>query len=98
MAVGAAGSSVDLSAIRIHTGTTADASARAVGARAYTVGRHIVFRQGEYRPDTPGGRSLLAHELEHAAQQGAAPYRGGAIRMGAPNDPEERSAERAEAG
>jgi len=97
MTTEASGSQVDLSAVRIHTGATADASAKAVGARAYTVGRHIVFRQGEFRPDTRRGRALLAHELEHVAQQGAAPYRGGSIRMGSPHDPEERAAARAEA-
>ncbi|HEY2325605.1 MAG TPA: DUF4157 domain-containing protein [Thermoanaerobaculia bacterium] len=61
--------SADLSSIRVHTGTQAAQSARAVGARAYTVGNHIVFGAGEYAPQTSAGRRLLAHELAHAGQQ-----------------------------
>lgn len=59
----------DFGGVRIHTGTQAAWSARAVGARAYTVGRDIVFDAGEYAPETPGGRRLLAHELAHVIQQ-----------------------------
>ncbi len=59
----------DFSRIRIHEGAAADRSAALVGARAYTVGRHIVFAAGQYSPSTTGGRVLLAHELAHAAQQ-----------------------------
>lgn len=58
--------------VRIHTGPLAEASADAVHARAYTVGRHVVFGAGEYRPGTADGRRLLAHELAHVVQQGAA--------------------------
>ena len=49
----------------------ANAAARAVGARAFTVGRDIVFAAGEYAPHTQAGRRLLAHELTHVLQQGA---------------------------
>lgn len=59
----------DLSDVRIHTGPLASRSAEAVTARAYTVGRNIVFRSGEYAPDTTEGRRLLAHELAHVLQQ-----------------------------
>src|SRR5439155_25521539 len=31
------------------------------------------FREGQYRPHTFAGRQLLAHELTHVVQQGAAP-------------------------
>jgi hypothetical protein len=55
--------------VRVHTDRRAAESARAVSARAYTVGTHIVFGEGEYRPDTPDGRRLLAHELVHVLQQ-----------------------------
>ncbi len=41
-------------------------SAAAVGARAYTVGRDIVFGATEYRPREPGGMWLLAHEVAHS--------------------------------
>jgi hypothetical protein len=61
----------DFSKVRIHTDAPAAASARSVAARAYTVGERIVFGQGEFRPQTSGGRSVLAHELTHVAQQRA---------------------------
>ena len=56
---------VDLSAVRIHTGARAAEAARAVNARAYAVGRDVVFGAGEYQPSSPDGRRLLAHELAH---------------------------------
>jgi|GEM_PF-4449364 len=62
----------DFSRVRIHTGKLAANSARAVGARAYTVGNDIVFGENQYRPhDGAGaGARLLAHELTHTIQQG----------------------------
>jgi hypothetical protein len=58
----------DFSRVRIHTGSQADASARAVRAQAYALGDHVVFSAGRYAPGTPNGRWLLAHELAHVAQ------------------------------
>lgn len=60
----------DFGDVRVHTGAQADESARAVDARAYTVGRDLAFRAGEYAPHTPAGRRLLAHDLAHVVQQG----------------------------
>ncbi len=57
--------------VRIHTSEHAGASARALGARAYTVGRDVVFAPGEFAPHTDDGRRLLAHELAHVIQQTA---------------------------
>ncbi|HXU46186.1 MAG TPA: DUF4157 domain-containing protein [Thermoanaerobaculia bacterium] len=62
----------DFGGVRVHAGSEAAGSARALNARAYTVGRHVVFGAGEFRPDTEGGRLLLAHELTHVVQQAAA--------------------------
>lgn len=59
-------------AVRIHTDSSAAASATAIRARAYTVGSHVAFAQGEYRPETNSGRRLLAHELTHVIQQSGA--------------------------
>jgi hypothetical protein len=59
----------DLGVVRVHHDRDAEAAARAVDARAFTLGRDIVFGAGEYRPDTAVGRRLLAHELAHVAQQ-----------------------------
>lgn len=44
-------------------------SARKLNARAYTVGRDIVFGAGQYQPSTNEGRQLIAHELTHVLQQ-----------------------------
>lgn len=56
---------VDLSGVRVHTDALAAESARAVGARAYTVGSDLVFGAGQYLPGTPDGLRLIAHEVGH---------------------------------
>lgn len=61
----------DLGEVRVHTGGEAQRSARELNARAYTLGHHVVFGASEYRPESPGGRLLLAHELTHVLQQAA---------------------------
>ncbi len=63
----------DFGSVRVHHGAMAALSAREVAALAYTVGRHIVFDAGQYRPRSAAGRRLLAHELAHVVQQSAAP-------------------------
>ena len=59
----------DFSQIRVHT---APEAAAAINAKAFTLGRNVVFGAGNYRPDTSEGRKLLAHELVHTIQQKAA--------------------------
>jgi hypothetical protein len=59
----------DFGRVRIHTDARAAASARAVDALAYTVGRDVVFGSGQYAPRASWGRRLLAHELTHVVQQ-----------------------------
>lgn len=66
---------VDLGAVRVHDDGSAQASARDVAARAYTVGSDIVFGPGLYRPGSEPGRALLAHELAHVMQQARGPPR-----------------------
>jgi Domain of unknown function (DUF4157) len=61
----------DFSRGRVHTEARAAASARALGARAYTVGTALVFDSGQYASDTAEGRRLLAHEFAHLVQQGS---------------------------
>ncbi len=63
---------IDFSRVRIHSDDQAGASARALGARAYTIGANIVLDSGQYSPGTQQGRALLAHELTHVVQQGQA--------------------------
>ncbi len=59
----------DFSQVRVHADGKAAESAEAVNARAYTVGRDIVFGPGQYAQQTETGQRLLAHELTHVIQQ-----------------------------
>jgi hypothetical protein len=59
----------DFSTVRVHTDADAAKAATSVRARAFTSGRNIFFRQGEYKPSSQIGRALLAHELTHVIQQ-----------------------------
>ena len=59
----------DFGHVRVHTDKQAATSAEQISARAYTVGRDIVFGSGEYSPRTMMGQQLLAHELAHVVQQ-----------------------------
>jgi hypothetical protein len=80
--------------VRVHHGDHAAALSRAVSARAFTVGSDIFFGVGEYRPETAGGRELLAHELAHVVQQRGAPSTG-PLMVSQPGDTLEREAEAA---
>jgi len=64
---------LDFAGVRVHSDGDAARSAQDLSARAYTVGNHIVFGDGEYQPGSATGRRLLAHELTHVVQQTAAP-------------------------
>jgi hypothetical protein len=59
----------DFGRVRVHEDGAADAAARAVGARAFALGPHVVFRRGAYEPGSSSGRWLMAHELAHVVQQ-----------------------------
>jgi len=65
----------DFGRIRVHHGPGASDAARALDARAFTVGEHIVFGAGQYRPASRAGDRLLAHELAHALQPSPHPAR-----------------------
>ncbi len=60
----------DFGAVRVHAGGAAGAAADAMHARAFTLGRDVVFAAGEHDPRSASGRRLLAHELTHVVQQG----------------------------
>lgn len=85
----------DFSQVRVHTDSKAAASAQAVNALAYTVGRSIVFGAGMYATDRPAGRRLLAHELAHTVQQQhqAANGSNGSLTLDDPHSPAEREAD-----
>jgi len=87
----------DFGQVRVHRGDRAAAAASALGARAFAVGRSVVFAAGAFSPGTEAGRRLIAHELTHVAQQANASA-GGAVRYGAAHEGAEREAELAAGG
>ena len=62
----------DFSRIRIHRDARAAQASRQLNAAAFTIGHQIYFGQGQWQPDSAAGRELIAHELTHTIQQGAA--------------------------
>jgi Domain of unknown function (DUF4157) len=79
----------DFSQVRVHTNANAAKAAHAVNARAFTVGRDVIFGAGEYMPET--GNRLLAHELTHVMQQN----RSDVVRRN-PKEPKHKSGEESE--
>ena len=83
---------VDFSTVRLHTDAGANVLNHALAAVAFTTGRDIYFRHGEYDPHGVSGRRLLAHELTHVVQQaGSAP--GARLVVGATGDKSEQEAD-----
>jgi hypothetical protein len=78
--------------VQVHTGPYAANLARAVEARAFTVGPDIFFGAGEYQPHTSEGQRLIAHEVAHVVQQRGAPQTG-PLTVSQPGDGLEREAE-----
>jgi hypothetical protein len=64
------GTGHDFSNVRVHTDSKADALSNSLGARAFTTGTDIFFKQGEYNPGSDAGQKLIAHEGTHVIQQG----------------------------
>lgn len=71
----------DLSGVRVHTGAESQVAAQSLGARAYAQGKDIHFNADQYRPASPEGQFLLAHEVMHTMQQGAAGSQGTQAKM-----------------
>lgn len=67
----------DFAGVRVHWDGVAAGLAQSLAARAFTVGEHVAFGAGEYRPGTPEGDALMAHELTHVVQQGGGRTRAG---------------------
>lgn len=63
----------DFSRVRVHSGSAAEGMTAGMNARALTVGGDIYFGANQFDPTSSEGRRLLAHELTHVVQQGAAP-------------------------
>ena len=59
----------DFSGVRVHTGSRASQIAKNLNARAFTIGRNVVFGAGQYQSSNNEGKRLMAHELAHVVQQ-----------------------------
>jgi hypothetical protein len=81
----------DFSDVRVHTDSQADSLNRAVSAEAFTTGKDIFFRAGNYNPGSADGRKLLAHELTHVVQQRSAPAQSD-LTVSSPEDSAEKEA------
>ena len=62
----------DFSNVKVHSDSKAADMNSSIGAKAFTHGKDIYFNKGQYNPSSQGGKHLLAHELTHTVQQGAA--------------------------
>ena len=84
----------DLSGVQVHTSPEAHDLSRQLGAKAFTTGQDVFFREGAYDPHSSGGQELIAHELTHVAQQSSGAV-GGASKMtvNAPGDAFEQEAD-----
>ena len=65
----------DFGRVRVHAESSA---AGALGGRAYAEGANVFFGPGVFDSTTTAGLEVIAHELAHVVQQGAAPARQGA--------------------
>lgn len=57
--------------VRLHADEKGARLSDQLNAHAFTVGRHVAFGAGEFRPGTVAGDALIAHELAHVVQQGS---------------------------
>ncbi len=58
--------------VRVHSSKESAGLADSIQAKAFTHGSDIHFNAGEYDPNSSVGQRLIAHELTHVVQQGAA--------------------------
>lgn len=58
----------DLSGVRIHDNSASDAMARRLGAKAFSVGKDVGFKDGCLSLHDHDGLKLVAHELAHVIQ------------------------------
>ncbi|MBN2394143.1 MAG: DUF4157 domain-containing protein [Anaerolineae bacterium] len=84
----------DFSGVTVHTSQESDDLNRQLGSKAFTTGKDIFFREGNYEPHSSSGQELIAHELTHVAQQGAGRvHSGGQMAVNAPGDSFEQEAD-----
>lgn len=58
----------DFANVRVHLDTRSALLANAMGAEAFAFGSNLFFGDGQFAPDTPRGKQLIAHELTHVVQ------------------------------
>lgn len=76
----------DFGKVSVHADMQASEAASAVNARAFTIGRDMVYGSGQYRPDSQSGLKLIAHELTHIIQQsGGGPGQRDVVQRKAPS-------------
>lgn len=83
----------DFSDVTVHTDSSADQLSRQLGAKAFTTGSDIYFREGAYDPASSEGQHLIAHELTHVVQQGSAAPVQAKMTVNDPNDKFEAEAD-----
>ncbi|HSR95922.1 MAG TPA: DUF4157 domain-containing protein, partial [Kofleriaceae bacterium] len=83
---------VDFSGVKVHADPLSREATAAMGARAFAHGNDVFLGPGESDRDL----GLMAHELTHVAQQGAADQRSPqrAVQVGEANSPAEHEADR----
>jgi len=81
----------DFSNVRVHSDPLAQQATAAIGARAFAYGADVFLGAGE----SGGDVGLMAHELTHVAQQGAAGQRAvqRQVQVGDADSPAEREAD-----
>lgn len=88
----------DFGHVLVHTDLKAAEVAKAIHAKAYTIGQDIFFGAGNFQPESITGKRLIAHELVHVLQgRGANSSFGNAAKrlsVGPRNSPFEQEAER----
>jgi hypothetical protein len=72
----------EFSSVRLHDDSAASALCSQLDARAFTLGNDVAFAAGEYQPGGVAGDALIAHELAHVVQQGAAGAASGPMKKG----------------
>ena len=55
----------DFRCVRVHLDAVGQQLSDRFGTEAFTIGKHIAFRQGRFQPQSLSGRQLLRHELAH---------------------------------
>ena len=58
----------DFGKVTVHTDASAVKAADALNAKAFALGSHVFFGEGQYNPSSQKGKELLGHELVHVKQ------------------------------